>query len=99
MTIPAPVANVGSAPSIKDLTEPGFFSVLFPPVPTMVRRTMFLFAWVSIRWGLVLRSGHCNCASGGALNQLVEFTPIKPHASALRAVVNFNALAFSHQKA
>jgi len=68
------------------------------PIAAMVRRMMFVFARISIGWIVGLRSGHCTCSRGRAFNQFIEFTPIKPNATALRAIVNFNALAFGHQE-
>jgi hypothetical protein len=59
---------------------------------------VFIFALVSIGWIVGLWSRRRSYASGGALNQFVELTPIKPNAAALRTVVNFNALAFGHQE-
>lgn len=72
--------------------------MLFLPITAMVGRVMFVFAWISIWWVVGLCGGRRSYASCRAFNQLVEFTPVKPDASALRAVVNFNALAFGHQK-
>jgi hypothetical protein len=72
--------------------------MLLLPITPMLRRMVFIFSGVTI-WGIVgLRSGHCTCADRGAFNQLVEFTPIKPNAATLRAIVNFYALAFGHQE-
>ena len=72
--------------------------MLFLPITAMVRRMVFVFARVAI--GLIgwLGRRHYSCASCGPFNQLIQFTPIKPHASTLWAVVNLNALAFGHQK-
>lgn len=58
---------------------------------------------VSPIWGLrilLLRrilsgwSGFCLVAH--AFKYLIEFTPVEPHAPALRAIINFDALAFGH---
>ncbi len=87
-----------SVRSIKDFAEPRFFAILLLPMTAVVGRMMFVLARVSTLGVVGLCRGHRTCASGGPLNQLVEFTPVKPNASALRTVVNFNALAFGHQK-
>lgn len=73
--------------------------MLFAPIATMVRRMMFVVAWICIGGVVGLCNWHCASSSRRPLNQLVEFTSIKPNAAALGAVVNFNSLAFSHQQA
>ena len=73
--------------------------MLFLPITAMVRRMMFVFAWISIWWIVGLCNRDCGNASCRPFNQLVEFTAIKPNTAALGAVVNFNALAFGHQQA
>jgi hypothetical protein len=73
--------------------------MVFLSITAMVRRVVLLFARISI-WGVVgLGCRNRSYASAGPFNQFIEFTPIKPNAPALRTVVNFNALAFGHQKA
>jgi hypothetical protein len=95
---PAVLANARFVQLIKNLTEPGLFAMLFLPINAMLRRMMLVLSVVPAGWIVGLRSWHCTDSSRGPFNQLVEFTPIKPNASALWAVVNFNALAFGHQK-
>jgi hypothetical protein len=95
---PAVLANARFVRSIKNLTEPGLFAMLFLPINAMLRRMVLVLSRVPAGWIVGLRSWHRTDSSRGPFNQLVEFTPIKPNASALWAVVNFNALAFGHQK-
>ena len=72
--------------------------MLVLPIVAMVRRMVIVFAWVPVGWVAGLCGWHCTQTSGGPFDQLVEFTPIKPNAPALRTVVNFNVLAFGHQE-
>jgi hypothetical protein len=95
---PAVVVNARFVRLIKNLTEPGLFAMSFLPKTAMLRRMMLVLSRVPAGWIVGLRSWHCTDSSRGPFNQLVELTPVKPNASALWAVVNFNALAFGHQE-
>lgn len=71
--------------------------MLFLRVTAVVGRMVFVFAQESVWWVVGLCSGHRTHANCRSFNQFIEFTPIKPNASAPRTAVNFNALAFGHQ--
>ena len=73
--------------------------MLIMPVTAMVRRMVLVLSWVATGRIAGLWGWRCSDAGCRALYQLVEFAPIKPNASALWAVVNFDALAFGHQQA
>jgi hypothetical protein len=96
--VPQLLVNARFVRLIKNLTEPGLFAMLFLPINAMLRRMMLVLSRVPAGWIVGLRSWHCTDSRCGPFNQLVEFTPIKPNASALRAVINFNALALGHQE-
>ena len=49
--------------------------------------------------GPVLRRRGGRCGADGTLDDLVEFAPVKPDATAIRAVIDFNSLAFTHDEA
>jgi hypothetical protein len=84
--------------SIEDFAKPGILAMLFLAITAMVGRMVIVFARVCI-WRIAgLWRGRRSCTGRGPFNQLVEFVTIKPDPAALRAVVNFNALAFGHQQ-
>jgi hypothetical protein len=72
--------------------------MLLLSITAVVRRMVFVFARVPIGWVAGLCNGHGSCASCRPFNQFVEFTPVKPNAPTLGAIVDFNALAFGHQE-
>lgn len=59
---------------------------------------VFVFARVTILGIAWLCDGNRSNARGRPLNQLVEFAPVEPDTPTLGTVVDFNALAFGHQK-
>lgn len=72
--------------------------MLLLPITAMVGRMVIVFARVPVGLVVELCNWHGNRAGGRSFNQLVEFAPVKPDAPTLRAVVDFNALAFGHQE-
>lgn len=73
--------------------------MLFLPIAATVGGMVLVLARVSV-WRVVgLCSGNRTYAGCRPFNQFIEFSPVKPNASALLTVVNFNALAFGRQKA
>src|SRR5690606_2719951 len=61
-----------------------------------------LFIYIALRLPIRLcsRARGLNRSSfgAGALNNFVQLAPIKPHAAALRTIINFNPLTISHHQ-
>jgi hypothetical protein len=90
--------SAGDLGSIKNLAQPGLLSVVVLTITTMVRGVVVVSARMNILGVGRLDTRRHHGTRHGAFNQLIEFTAIKPHAPALRAIVNLDPLAIAHQE-
>lgn len=59
---------------------------------------MIIVFGVALRIAAIVRRYLGSLDGGGALDDFVEFPPVQPHTAAFGAIVDFNALAVSHDQ-
>ena len=78
---------------IKNIVQPAllFFLIAILRFVAILRR----LPGIGVLWRRFTRGG---CGWAAAFDNLVEFSAIKPHAAALRAIVNLDALPVAHRQ-